>query len=83
MISVFVLLGPLFYFPDPVFICGEKECYENTGGCKDQVLKPSEYKTITSEYKLYCDKSELRSIALSMLFFGPVLGNFIINFFAD
>ncbi|KAL4485696.1 hypothetical protein ABPG72_010958 [Tetrahymena utriculariae] len=84
MVSVFIFVGPVYYFPDPEFQCSDGEsCTEDNGGCKEQKLASSSYTTITSDFKLYCEDRDLRSIAQSALFWGPIFGNIFFSFIAD
>ncbi|EAR97520.2 MFS transporter (macronuclear) [Tetrahymena thermophila SB210] len=84
MVSVFIFVGPVYYFPDPEFQCSNGEsCTEDSGGCNEQKLISSPYNTITSDYKLYCDNRNLRSVSQSALFWGPIFGNIFFSFIAD
>ncbi|KAL4446436.1 hypothetical protein ABPG74_001177 [Tetrahymena malaccensis] len=84
MVSVFIFVGPVYYFPDPEFLCSNGEsCTEDSGGCIQQKLVSSSYTTITSDFKLYCDNRDLRSVAQSALFWGPIFGNIFFSFIAD
>ena len=55
-VTVFVLMSPLFFLPEPEFICnGNEICDEKNGGCGTQTLRPDEYVTMTGDLELFCD----------------------------
>jgi hypothetical protein len=66
MVSVFLILGLVFFLPEPSFICKNGEILsESNGGCSagcDGEILDDGYTTITSSFDLFCDKKYLRSL---------------------
>jgi MFS family permease len=71
-------------YKEPNFICQNKKCTEDTGGCKkDSKIDKNSYNSASLEFGLYCERRAERIYGESMLFLGNLLGLFIFNYISD
>ena len=77
-----------YLFEVPIFHCKNsdgtvKVCYEDSGACVDQIISPDSVESISLDYKLYCDRRDLRDLGESLIFLGCSVGIFVFNSLAD
>ncbi|KRX10392.1 Major facilitator superfamily domain, general substrate transporter [Pseudocohnilembus persalinus] len=87
--AVFVISVPLLFW-QPQFSCLNKKgvyeiCYEDTGACDndDVQINTNVFSSISAEFKLYCDKRNLRVLGQSLVYIGGAIGILIFNQLSD
>ncbi|KRX05821.1 Major facilitator superfamily domain, general substrate transporter [Pseudocohnilembus persalinus] len=87
MVSVFVIIGPLFFLTEPQFLCqnsdGEYEICNEKQGCDNGILDPNQRQTMSLSFGLYCKYKNFRGYESAATFFGSIFGNFIIAYLAE
>ncbi|KAL4446441.1 hypothetical protein ABPG74_001182 [Tetrahymena malaccensis] len=88
-ISMLMLSATFIYLP-PTFLCQSnpdnphnETCGENDGGCDKQILDPDQKNTYSIQFDLYCNNSNIRDLACSMLFVGSIFGNILLGIAGD
>ena len=85
VIDTFLILGPSFYYMDPIFDCKSESGYvdEEVACSKLSECRLVNDYTIVAYAGLYCDKQAERSIIQSALPIGSFAGLLLMNLLSD
>ena len=85
VINSFLVLGPSFYYMDPIWDCGpdEREVAEDVACSKLSECRLVNDYTIVARLELYCDRQAERSMIQSALPIGSFAGLILMNYLSD